>query len=121
MRPAPAEAKDIITRHAERNPKLSSLALGRARPLVEQGREQGFALLDGPVHSGMAAVGVIIPTLAPMASERARTKVRLALVRRPDPIGQRVLRPAALIVLIAHFSCSISAISSSAMDSGFQG
>jgi DNA-binding IclR family transcriptional regulator len=67
----PAEAEDIITGHAERYPKLSSLSVERVRELIEQGREQGFAFLDGPVHAGTAAVGVIIPTIptfAPMAA-----------------------------------------------------
>lgn len=64
----PAEARDIIAGHAERYPKLSSLTAERVHELVEQGREQGFAFVDGAVHPGTAAVGVIIPTLAPMAA-----------------------------------------------------
>jgi len=85
----PAEADDIIRGHAERYPKLSSLTVSRVRELVDQGREQGFAFLDGPVHPGTAAVGVIIPTLAPMAAiSVAAISSRLDQTRRLEIAAQ---------------------------------
>jgi DNA-binding IclR family transcriptional regulator len=85
----PAEADDIITGHAERYPKLSSLTAERVRELVEQGREQGFAFLDGPVHPGTAAVGVIIPAVAPMAAiSVAAISSRLDQARRLEIAAQ---------------------------------
>jgi DNA-binding IclR family transcriptional regulator len=97
----PAEAEDIITGHAERYPKLSSLSLERVRELVEQGREQGFAFLDGPVHPGTAAVGVIIPTLAPMAAlSVAAVSSRLEPSRRLEIAAQLQVQAARLSRLL---------------------
>ncbi len=64
----PAEAEEIITDQADRYPKLSSLSAERVRAAVAEGRERGYAFLDGPVHPGTAAAGVIIPASAPMAA-----------------------------------------------------
>ena len=97
----PAEAEDIITGHAERYPKLSSLSLERVRELVEQGRDQGFAFLDGPVHPGTAAVGVIIPTLAPMAAlSVAAVSSRLEPSRRLEIAAQLQVQAARLSRLL---------------------
>ena len=63
-----AEADEIIQTHADRYPKLSNLDADRVRGAVAEGRERGFAFLEGAVYPGIAAVGVTIPTLAPMAA-----------------------------------------------------
>lgn len=85
----PAEAEDIIAGHAERYPKLSSFSAQRVRDLVAQGREQGYAFLDGAVHPGTAAVGVTIPMLAPMAAiSVAAISSRLDGARRQDIAAQ---------------------------------
>jgi DNA-binding IclR family transcriptional regulator len=81
----PAEAEDIITDQAERYPKLSSLSVERVRAAVAEGRERGYAFLDGAVHPGTAAVGVIIPTLTPMAAlSVAAISSRLDEARRQE-------------------------------------
>lgn len=85
----PAEAEDIITGHAQRYPKLSSLTAGQVREAVARGREQGFAFLDGAGHPGTAAVGVIIPTVAPMAAlSVAAISSRLDQARRVEIAAQ---------------------------------
>lgn len=63
-----AETDEIIEANADRFPKLSTLSAGRVRAAVAEGRERGFAFLDAAVYPGTAAVGVAIPTLAPMAA-----------------------------------------------------
>lgn len=63
-----AEADEIIDSHADRYPKLSTLSAERVRAAVAEGREQGFAFLDAAVYPGIAAVGVAIPALVPMAA-----------------------------------------------------
>lgn len=63
-----AEADEIIDAHADRYPKLSTLDADRVRAAVAQGRARGFAFLDAAVHPGIAAVGVAIPALVPMAA-----------------------------------------------------
>jgi DNA-binding IclR family transcriptional regulator len=63
-----AEAEDIIDAHADSYPKLSTLTASRVRDAGAQGRAQGFAFLDAAVYPGTAAIGVTIPTLAPMAA-----------------------------------------------------
>jgi DNA-binding IclR family transcriptional regulator len=71
------------------------------RELVEQGRDQGFAFLDGPVHPGTAAVGVIIPTLAPMAAlSVAAVSSRLEPSRRLEIAAQLQVQAARLSRLL---------------------
>lgn len=85
----PAEADEIITGHAERYPKLSSLTAARVREAIAQGREQGYAFLDGAGHPGTAAVGVIIPTIAPVAAiSVAAISSRLDPARRVEIAAQ---------------------------------
>lgn len=97
----PAEADEIITGHAERYPKLSSMSVERVRELVEQGREQGFAFLDGAVHPGTAAVAVIIPTLAPVAAiSVAAISSRLEPSRRLEIAAQLQVQAARLSRLL---------------------
>lgn len=63
-----AEADEIVEAHAERYPKLSKLTAERVRDAVAEGRARGYAFLDAAVYPGIAAVGVAIPALAPMAA-----------------------------------------------------
>lgn len=79
-----AEADEIIETHADRYPKLSTLSADRVRAAVAEGRDRGFAFLDAAVYPGTAAVGVTIPTLAPMAAiSVAAISSRLDENRRP--------------------------------------
>lgn len=63
-----AEADEIIEAHAPRYPKLSTLTADRVRAAVAEGRERGFAFLDGVVYPGTAAVGVAFPAHEPIAA-----------------------------------------------------
>lgn len=99
-----AEADEIIETHAERYPKLSTLTADRVRAAVVDGRERGFAFLDAAVYPGTAAVGVIIPTAAPVAAisvaaissrldDARRLEVAAELQRHARLLG-RLLDPA---------------------------
>jgi DNA-binding IclR family transcriptional regulator len=80
---SPAEADEIIDDQAGRYPKLSTLRADHVRAAVAEGRERGFTFLDGAVHPGTAAVGVIIPALVPMAAiSVAAISTRLDETRR---------------------------------------
>lgn len=81
----PAEADEIIEAHADRYPKLSTLSADRVRAAVAEGRDRGFAFLDGAVYPGTAAVGVTIPALAAGAAiSVAAISIRLDVARRQE-------------------------------------
>lgn len=78
-----AEADEIIEANSQRYGKLSTLDPGRVRTAVRQGRERGYAFLDGPVFPGVAAVGVAFPTKDPIAAiSVAAISARLDEARR---------------------------------------
>lgn len=80
----PAEADEVIAAHAERYPKLSSLTAEQVRTAVAEGRERGYAFLDGAVYPGTAAVAVAIPAPGPVAAiSVAAISSRLDAARRP--------------------------------------
>ena len=55
------------------------------RAAVREGRERGYAYLDGPVFPGTAAVGVAFPASAPVAAlSVAAISARLDEVRRAE-------------------------------------
>lgn len=106
----PSEADDIIAGHAERYPKLSALTVERVREAVAQGREQGYAFLDGAGHPGTAAVGVIIPMLAPMAAiSVAAISSRLDPARRPEIAAQLQAQALGLSRLLDRLDGSVAA------------
>lgn len=93
----PAEADEIISALADNYPKLSNLNADRVRMAVAQGRERGFAFLDGAVYPGTAAVGVTIPGLAQMAAiSVAAISTRLDESRRRE-VATELQRHAALL------------------------
>ncbi len=93
----PAEADEIITAQADRYPKLSTLTADRVRSAVAEGRERGFAFLDGAVYAGTAAVGVTIPSVAPMAAiSVAAISTRLDETRRLE-VASVLRRQASLL------------------------
>ena len=63
-----AEAEELIEANSPRYAKLSNLEPDRVRAAVRDGRERGYAYLDGPVFAGTAAVGVAFPHGAPVAA-----------------------------------------------------
>lgn len=93
----PAQAEQIIEAHADRYPKLSSLDADQVRTAVAQGRERGFAFLDGAVYPGTAAVGVTIPTLAPMAAISVAAISSRLDARRREQVAAQLQRQAALL------------------------
>jgi DNA-binding IclR family transcriptional regulator len=93
----PAEADEIIASHADRYPKLSTLSAERVRAAVAEGRERGYAFLDGAVYPDTAAVGVTIPALAPMAAiSVAAISTRLKEARRQE-VAAELQRQALLL------------------------
>jgi DNA-binding IclR family transcriptional regulator len=81
----PAEAEEIIEANGPRYAKLSNLAPERVRAAVREGRERGYAFLDGPVFPGTAAVGVAFPAGAPVAAlSVAAISARLDEARRAE-------------------------------------
>ena len=81
----PAEAEEIVEANGPRYAKLSTLDPQRVRAAVREGRERGYAYLDGPVFPGTAAVGVAFPASAPVAALRvAAISARLDEVRRAE-------------------------------------
>lgn len=93
----PAQAEQIIEAHADRYPKLSALDADAVRAAVAQGRERGYAFLDGAVYPGTAAVGVTIPTLAPMAAISVAAISSRLDVRRREQVAAQLQRQAALL------------------------
>lgn len=78
-----AEADEIIEANALRYSKMSSMDPGRVRAAMRDGRERGFAFLDGPVFPGVAAVGVAFPADDPIAAiSVAAISARLDPARR---------------------------------------
>jgi len=62
------EADEIIAANAQRYGKMSTMEPGRVRKAAREGRERGFAFLDGHVFPGVAAVGVAFPAENPIAA-----------------------------------------------------
>jgi DNA-binding IclR family transcriptional regulator len=105
----PSEADDIIAGHAERYPKFSALKVERVREAVAQGRAQGFAFLDGAGHPGTAAVGVIIPTLAPVAAiSVAAISSRLDPTRRLEIAAQLQVQALRLSRLLDRLDAGVA-------------
>jgi len=99
---APAEADEVITAHADRYPKLSTLSAERVRAEVAQARDQGYAFLEGVVFPGTAAVGVTIPGLADRAAiSVAAISSRLDEARRIE-VASELKRQAALLSRLLH-------------------
>lgn len=93
----PAEADEIIALHADRYPKLSNLSAARVRAAVIEGRERGYAFLDGAVHPGTASVGVFIPARASTAAiSVAAIAARLDETRRAE-VAAEMRRQALLL------------------------
>ena len=77
------EADEIIEANAQRYSKMSTMEPARVRAATREGREQGFAFLDGPVFPGVAAVGVAFPAENPIAAiSVAAISARLDPARR---------------------------------------
>lgn len=81
----PAEADEIVEANGQRYEKLSALDAGRVRAAVREGRQRGYAFLDGPVVPGTAAVAVAFPPDAPVAAiSVAAISARLDETRRAE-------------------------------------
>jgi len=79
----PAEAEEIVEANASRYARLSTLDADRVRAAVREGRERGYAFLDGAVFPGTAAVGVAFPAHHPIAAiSVAAVSTRLGDARR---------------------------------------
>ena len=77
------EADEIIEANAQRYIKMSSMEPDHVRTAAREGRERGFAFLDGPVFPGVAAVGVAFPAENPIAAiSVAAISARLDPARR---------------------------------------
>lgn len=84
----PAEAEELIEANGPRYAKLSHLDADRVRTAVREGRDRGYAFLDGPVFPGTAAVGVAFPAGAPVAAlSVAAISSRLDEHRRREVAG----------------------------------
>ncbi len=78
-----AEADEVIEANAQRYSKLSSLDATRVRAAVREGRERGYAFLDGAAVPGTAAIGVAFPAEDPIAAiSVAAVSARLDETRR---------------------------------------
>jgi DNA-binding IclR family transcriptional regulator len=102
----PAESEEIIAANAERYAKLSTLDAAGVRAAVAEGRERGYAFLDGPVFAGTAAVGIAFPAQNPVAAvsvaaisarldEARRGVVAAELKRQVDELSRRLVLRAA--------------------------
>ena len=84
-----AEAEELIEANAQRYEKLSTLDPVRVRVAIREGRERGFAFLDGPVFPGTAAIGVAFPAGNPIAAiSVAAISARLDESRRLEVAAQ---------------------------------
>jgi DNA-binding IclR family transcriptional regulator len=90
------EAEAVVEANAPLYARFSALDAERVREAVQQGRERGYAFLDGPVVPGVAAVAVAFPAEAPVAAiSVAAISSRLDAVRRAEVAAllERLVQP----------------------------
>jgi DNA-binding IclR family transcriptional regulator len=88
----PADADAIVEANAARYATLSTLDASQVRRAVHDGRQRGYAFLDGAVFPGTAAVGVAFPPDNPIAAiSVAAVSSRLGEPRR-EAIAAELLR-----------------------------